>query len=74
MNPESEAVKRAIDIVGAAAGLAVAAPILALAACAIKLEDRGPVLFRQDAPGARRERVRDPQAADDDRRRRAAPQ
>ena len=47
MNAESEAVKRAIDIVGAAAGLAVAAPILALAACAIKLEDGGPVLFRQ---------------------------
>jgi lipopolysaccharide/colanic/teichoic acid biosynthesis glycosyltransferase len=47
VNAESEAVKRAIDIVGAAAGLAVAAPILALAACAIKLEDGGPVLFRQ---------------------------
>jgi lipopolysaccharide/colanic/teichoic acid biosynthesis glycosyltransferase len=47
MNAESEVVKRAVDIVGAAAGLAVAAPILALAACAIKLEDRGPVLFRQ---------------------------
>jgi lipopolysaccharide/colanic/teichoic acid biosynthesis glycosyltransferase len=47
VNPESEAVKRAIDIVGAAAGLAVAAPVLALAACAIKLEDGGPVFFRQ---------------------------
>jgi lipopolysaccharide/colanic/teichoic acid biosynthesis glycosyltransferase len=47
VNAESEAVKRVVDIVGAAAGLAVAAPILALAACAIKLEDRGPVLFRQ---------------------------
>jgi lipopolysaccharide/colanic/teichoic acid biosynthesis glycosyltransferase len=47
VNAESEAVKRAIDIVGATAGLAVAAPILALAACAIKLEDGGPVLFRQ---------------------------
>jgi lipopolysaccharide/colanic/teichoic acid biosynthesis glycosyltransferase len=47
VNAESEAVKRAIDIIGAAAGLALAAPILALAACAIKLEDGGPVLFRQ---------------------------
>ena len=47
MNARSEAVKRAIDIAGAAAGLAVAAPVLALAACAIKLEDGGPVLFRQ---------------------------
>jgi lipopolysaccharide/colanic/teichoic acid biosynthesis glycosyltransferase len=47
MNPEGERVKRAIDFVGAAAGLALAAPILALAACAIKLEDNGPVFFRQ---------------------------
>jgi lipopolysaccharide/colanic/teichoic acid biosynthesis glycosyltransferase len=47
VNAESEAVKRAIDILGATAGLALAAPILALAACAIKLEDGGPVLFRQ---------------------------
>ena len=47
MNAESERIKRAVDVVGAAAGLALAAPILALAACAIKLEDGGPVLFRQ---------------------------
>ena len=47
MNAEGERVKRAIDVVGAAAGLALAAPILALAACAIKLEDNGPVFFRQ---------------------------
>jgi lipopolysaccharide/colanic/teichoic acid biosynthesis glycosyltransferase len=47
MSRDAERIKRAIDVVGAAAGLALAAPILALAACAIKLEDRGPVLFRQ---------------------------
>jgi len=47
MSREAECIKRALDVVGAAAGLAIAAPILALAACAIKLEDRGPVLFRQ---------------------------
>ena len=47
MSAEGERVKRAIDVVGAAAGLALAAPILALAACAIKLEDNGPVFFRQ---------------------------
>ncbi|MDX6562326.1 MAG: hypothetical protein QOD65_2140 [Gaiellales bacterium] len=47
MNAEGERVKRAIDVVGAAAGLALAAPILALAACAVKLEDNGPVFFRQ---------------------------
>jgi|tagenome__1003787_1003787.scaffolds.fasta_scaffold20359728_2 lipopolysaccharide/colanic/teichoic acid biosynthesis glycosyltransferase len=47
MNADGERVKRAIDVVGAAAGLALAAPILALAACAIRLEDDGPVFFRQ---------------------------
>ncbi len=47
MTPEAERVKRAIDVVGAAAGLALAAPVLALAACAIKLQDSGPVFFRQ---------------------------
>jgi lipopolysaccharide/colanic/teichoic acid biosynthesis glycosyltransferase len=47
VSAEAERIKRAIDVLGAAAGLALAAPLLALAACAIKLEDRGPVLFRQ---------------------------
>jgi lipopolysaccharide/colanic/teichoic acid biosynthesis glycosyltransferase len=47
MSRDAERVKRAIDVVGAAAGLALTAPLLALAACAIKLEDRGPVFFRQ---------------------------
>ena len=47
MNAEGECIKRAIDIVGAAAGLALAAPLLAIAAWAIKREDGGPVLFRQ---------------------------
>ena len=51
MNAESERIKRAIDIVGGAAALALAAPILALAACAIKLEDGGPILFRQERLG-----------------------
>jgi lipopolysaccharide/colanic/teichoic acid biosynthesis glycosyltransferase len=47
VNAESERIKRAIDIVGGAAGVALAAPLLALAALAIKLEDGGPILFRQ---------------------------
>ena len=45
-------------------------PILALAACAIKLEDGGPVLFRQVRLGRGGGALRDPQAAHDDRRRR----
>jgi lipopolysaccharide/colanic/teichoic acid biosynthesis glycosyltransferase len=47
VNAGAERIKRAVDVVGAAAGLALAAPILALAACAIKREDGGPALFRQ---------------------------
>lgn len=38
--------KRVMDIAGAAFGLAVAAPVLAVAALLVKLEDRGPVLHR----------------------------
>jgi lipopolysaccharide/colanic/teichoic acid biosynthesis glycosyltransferase len=42
---------RAADIAGAGLGLAVAAPVLAAAAVAIKLEDGGPVLYRQRRVG-----------------------
>ena len=42
---------RPFDILGAGLGLALTAPALALAALAIKLEDRGPVLFRQQRIG-----------------------
>ena len=38
---------RAADVAVAGAGLAVASPLLALAALAVKLEDGGPVLYRQ---------------------------
>jgi len=40
-------VNRALDVAVAGAGLLVAGPLLAAAALAIKLEDGGPVLFRQ---------------------------
>jgi lipopolysaccharide/colanic/teichoic acid biosynthesis glycosyltransferase len=39
-------VKRVVDIVGAVGALLVAAPVLALAALAIKLDDGGSVLYR----------------------------
>ena len=42
---------RVADVVGAALGLALASPVLAAAAVAIKLEDRGPVLYRQTRVG-----------------------
>ena len=41
------ALKRALDVLGAALGLLLAAPLLALLAVAIKRDSRGPVLFRQ---------------------------
>jgi lipopolysaccharide/colanic/teichoic acid biosynthesis glycosyltransferase len=44
-------VNRALDIAGAGVGLAVTAPVLAAAAAAIKLEDGGPVLYRQRRVG-----------------------
>ena len=42
---------RAVDVVGAGLGLALASPLLAAAAVAIKLEDGGPVLYRQRRVG-----------------------
>jgi lipopolysaccharide/colanic/teichoic acid biosynthesis glycosyltransferase len=44
-------VNRAADVALASAGLVVSAPVLAAAALAIKLEDRGPVLYRQRRVG-----------------------
>jgi lipopolysaccharide/colanic/teichoic acid biosynthesis glycosyltransferase len=43
--------KRILDIVLAGVGSVVALPIIALAGLAIKLEDRGPVFYRQDRVG-----------------------
>ena len=38
---------RALDVVIAGTGLVVSSPLLALGALAVKLEDRGPVLYKQ---------------------------
>ena len=43
--------RRAFDVVGAAILLLLTSPVLALAALAIKLEDGGPVLYRQRRVG-----------------------
>ncbi len=43
--------KRAFDIAVAAGMLVVLAPVMAIVAALIKLEDRGPVLFRQQRVG-----------------------
>jgi lipopolysaccharide/colanic/teichoic acid biosynthesis glycosyltransferase len=44
-------VNRAADLALAGLGLVLASPVLAAAALAVKLEDRGPVLFRQGRVG-----------------------
>jgi lipopolysaccharide/colanic/teichoic acid biosynthesis glycosyltransferase len=44
-------VNRALDVAGSAVGLAVSSPFLAVAALAIKLDDGGPVLYRQRRVG-----------------------
>jgi lipopolysaccharide/colanic/teichoic acid biosynthesis glycosyltransferase len=45
--------KRLLDVVLSAAGLIGSAPLWALFAAAIKLEDRGPVFYRQERVGRR---------------------
>jgi exopolysaccharide biosynthesis polyprenyl glycosylphosphotransferase len=44
-------VKRAMDILGGSLGLLMLAPVLAVIAVLIKLDSRGPVLFRQQRVG-----------------------
>ena len=48
---ERDALNRAADVVVAGAGLVLTSPLLGLAALAIKLEDAGPILYRQTRVG-----------------------
>jgi exopolysaccharide biosynthesis polyprenyl glycosylphosphotransferase len=50
--------KRLFDIIGATAALAIAAPVMALIALAIKIEDGGPVVFHQIRVGLKGETFR----------------
>jgi exopolysaccharide biosynthesis polyprenyl glycosylphosphotransferase len=43
--------KRSMDLIGASVGLALASPLIAVVAALIKLDSRGPVLFRQVRTG-----------------------
>lgn len=43
--------KRAVDILGAAAGIIISSPIMLLAALAVGLTSRGPVIFKQERVG-----------------------
>jgi len=44
-------VKRMVDLLGAGVGLTLASPVIGLAALAIKLDDGGPVFYRQRRVG-----------------------
>src|SRR2546421_11324074 len=50
--------KRAFDLLGAALGVVLLAPLLALLALLVKAEDGGPVLFKQERVGYRGRRFR----------------
>ena len=43
--------KRSLDLVASAFGLLLSSPIMALVAVAVKVESRGPILFRQERLG-----------------------
>jgi exopolysaccharide biosynthesis polyprenyl glycosylphosphotransferase len=58
LSRSSHAVKRAFDLIGAGLMLLSAAPPMAIIAIAIKLDTRGPVLFRQERVGRAGRRFR----------------
>ena len=51
LSRSGRALKRSLDVVGSAILLAVFAPLLAVLAVAIRLDSRGPILFRQERVG-----------------------
>ena len=71
LGPSGHAMNRAADVALAGVGLALTSPLLAAAALAIKLEDGGPVLFRQNRVGKDGEGLRARQAPLDGRRARS---
>jgi lipopolysaccharide/colanic/teichoic acid biosynthesis glycosyltransferase len=56
--PRHQILKRLLDLVLSSAGLLLSAPLWAVAALAIKLEDRGPVFFPQERWGQHQSRIR----------------
>ena len=48
---QGHALNRALDVAAAGIGLALAAPVLGIAAVAVKLDDGGPVFYRQRRVG-----------------------
>jgi Undecaprenyl-phosphate glucose phosphotransferase len=44
-------IKRAMDIIGSVVAIVIFSPVMALAACAVKLTSRGPILYKQERMG-----------------------
>jgi exopolysaccharide biosynthesis polyprenyl glycosylphosphotransferase len=55
LSRSSRLLKRGVDVIGAAFGLLVSAPLLGLIAALVRLDSKGPVFFRQVRMGAREE-------------------
>ena len=51
LNGSSKAIKRVIDIFGSLVGIIVFSPIMLVTAIAIKLDSKGPVIFKQERVG-----------------------
>lgn len=51
MSPQQRIIKRGFDLLAAGFGLLVLSPLLALIAAAIRMDSRGPILFRQQRMG-----------------------
>ncbi|KRQ97125.1 undecaprenyl-phosphate glucose phosphotransferase [Bradyrhizobium valentinum] len=58
LTPFNRAIKRAFDIATAIAGLILVCPLFIIVSLAIKLDSRGPVLFRQTRHGYNNEPIR----------------
>ena len=58
LSRSSMRVKRTFDLVGATGALVILGPLMALVALAIKLDSKGPVLFRQERVGRAGRRFR----------------
>lgn len=58
LTPAKRAIKRAFDIVAAVAGLVLLSPLFVIVPVAIKLDSRGPVMFRQMRHGYNNEPIR----------------
>jgi Undecaprenyl-phosphate glucose phosphotransferase len=58
LTPFNRAIKRAFDVAAAIAGLILLSPFFVIVSLAIKLDSRGPVLFRQTRHGYNNEPIR----------------